>query len=1115
MKNWIWPFILRRIKQQISTLTHLLVAILKKPKNQELWYKFPPPRPCCYNNTTGHLKVFFRNLLMLLIVATVGSSTVLATGLGNAVISNVEAVSGGCVQSTTNVGGPQFWDIAQGGTYTITLSGLTDCAHGGNDATVEVIVKSSSSGNTCLTATKVSTGVYTFDFTAPANACATMPILYCTNSCSPNSGMFARHDNPAKPLQMGHLRAANFDGACSKTSDDNDCSNSCVPFSLTVTASGATTFCAGGSVTLTACCADTYLWSNGETTESITVNASGIYTVFGQMNDGCPSSNYPSQEVVVNPLPSISLSTDNGTCSNGNLGSITASSTDNISGYSWSNGETGSTVSNLAAGTYSVTATDNNGCTVSGSSEVTRVACCPFTDGGQIGNDEAHCGPYTPSTIESITPPTGGLGDIDYVWLYNYVNVPNNGNSGWVAIAGSNSETYSPGAITQTTYYLRCARRNGCTIYNGESNIVAKVVNDIPVITCTPDNGTCTNGNLGTASVSSSADGSYLWSNGATSSSISNLVAGTYAVTVTDNNGCSASCSSDITTVACCPLNDGGQIGSDESNCGPYTPSTINSITQPTGGLGNIEYVWLYNYVNVPNNGSSGWVVIPGANGSTYSPGAITQTTYYLRCARRSGCDVYNGESNIVAKVVNPIPSVSVSINGTTTMCQGLSRTLTASGAASYVWNTGATTASINVTASGTYTVTGTNVEGCPNSSSITITVLPAPSCSLSAPSLLPVCGAGRNRLCASTSGGNLYSWSLLSSDNSWSITRGGDSACVTYKAGNSGTSGTFVLTTTNSSTGCSTTCNISFGSSCEEHCSRTQGYYGSTGKVCDGRTNQQVVAALLSTPLTVGYGSRTLTILTSEASCLIAKMPGSSSPDVLPNGTNTCATFPNNQLQNGKFKNVLLGQTLALGLNMRMDPSLGAVTISGNYLTTYTATSCVSGQAVAGTERYFTVPQTVITALAGNNTISGLLNLANKALGSSLPNGCPASLSDINAAVDAVNRGFDECRVSGGFNALPRETESIDEPTIQEGMVNVNVYPNPFGNQLEIQVESASEELLFVRMFNITGQLVNQLNNVEANKNISLSGSTLTQGVYFIEVTQGDFRKVMKVIKD
>lgn len=123
---------------------------------------------------------------------------------GKGKISNVTPAT------STLSGGNQFWNVLPGSTVTITLSCVTDCANRGTDATIQVIVQSSASGNKCLTATKVSTGVYTFTYCVPLTGCQTDVISYCTTGCSTSTGYKALDAGGKCP---GHLRVASSTGA--------------------------------------------------------------------------------------------------------------------------------------------------------------------------------------------------------------------------------------------------------------------------------------------------------------------------------------------------------------------------------------------------------------------------------------------------------------------------------------------------------------------------------------------------------------------------------------------------------------------------------------------------------------------------------------------------------------------------------------------------------------------------------------------------------------------------------------------------------------------------------------------------------------------------------------
>jgi hypothetical protein len=152
-----------------------------------------------------------------------------ADNLGAAYVSSVTS-NGSCVASTTNGGGIQFWDIQAGGTYTVTLTGVTDCASQGNESTIGVVVHNEAGGNLYALATYQDAGVYTFTITL-AGQCLTMPIEYCTHDRStglpgnfPGTGFFAQDNVGGAPGgHEGHLRTATFDANCNVTGTDDTC----------------------------------------------------------------------------------------------------------------------------------------------------------------------------------------------------------------------------------------------------------------------------------------------------------------------------------------------------------------------------------------------------------------------------------------------------------------------------------------------------------------------------------------------------------------------------------------------------------------------------------------------------------------------------------------------------------------------------------------------------------------------------------------------------------------------------------------------------------------------------------------------------------------------------
>ncbi len=142
--------------------------------------------------------------------------------LGNGRVTSVVPVDGGCVSGPTG-NNVQSYDVVQGKTYTVTLEQVTDCANGGTDATIQVMVKNSDTGNVCYTATNVALGKYTFNVVMPPNACNTSPIDYCTDNCNPSTGLRARRGDGG--CAQVHLRAATFGPGCTAPVTDTDCTD--------------------------------------------------------------------------------------------------------------------------------------------------------------------------------------------------------------------------------------------------------------------------------------------------------------------------------------------------------------------------------------------------------------------------------------------------------------------------------------------------------------------------------------------------------------------------------------------------------------------------------------------------------------------------------------------------------------------------------------------------------------------------------------------------------------------------------------------------------------------------------------------------------------------------
>lgn len=222
----------------------------------------------------------------------------------------------------------------------------------------------------------------------------------------------------------------------------------------------------------------TYEWSTGSTDSLVTGLTPGTYGYTITDINGCTDSGSfeigDQEEIVFCLITTVIAPTEGGT--NGQL-KVEATGGTGPYTFEWSNGATGMTASGLSEGTYSVTTTDANGCLGFCSIGLLPSPCVNVTYGGLIGFDQELCGPGNdPAPLVSLDLPSGGSGTLEYLWMFSTDPGPFNPNT-WQIIPGATGSNYDPGPIYETTYFIRCVRRDECISYI-ESNMVTIVVGD-------------------------------------------------------------------------------------------------------------------------------------------------------------------------------------------------------------------------------------------------------------------------------------------------------------------------------------------------------------------------------------------------------------------------------------------------------------------------------------------------------------------------------------------------------------------------------------------------------------------------------------------------------------
>jgi len=545
-----------------------------------------------------------------------------------------------------------------------------------------------------------------------------------------------------------------------------DSSNLTVHSLPTVSLTNDTTICAGNSITLTATGGSTYTWSNSATTASITVSPTITTKYYVTVSNANSCQQLDSVTVTVVPNPSANISGIALICE-GSSTTLTASG--GVS-YAWSNATNTATntVSPTSSTTYTVTVTNSNGCTATASQLVTvnptpTVTLGSFASvcegssmitlsgglptGGTYSGTGVNNGQFNPTTAGTFKiyyDYTDGIGCTSRdssnltVNLLPTVSLTNDtaicaGNSITLIASGGSTYVWNNSATTAsitvsptitTKYYVTVSNSNACQ----QRDSVTVTVAPNPTASIS---GTALICEGSSTTLTASGGVSYAWSNAinTASNTVSPITSTTYTVTVTNSSGCTAT-ASQLVTVNPTPT---VTLGSFAAVCEGSSMITLSGGL-PTGGT------------------YSG----TGVNNGQFNPTTAGTFKIYYDYTDGIGC-TSRDSSNLT---VNSLPTVS--LTNDTTICAGNSITLIATGGSTYVWNNSATTASITVSPTITtkYYVTVSNSNACQQRDSVTVTVAPNPTASISGTAL--ICEGSSTTLTAS--GGVSYAWSNATS---------------------------------------------------------------------------------------------------------------------------------------------------------------------------------------------------------------------------------------------------------------------------------------------------------------------------------------------------------------
>jgi large repetitive protein len=522
------------------------------------------------------------------------------------------------------------------------------------------------------------------------------------------------------------------ENGCVATSDPVEIKQANLPSpTAIITAGGPTEFCKGGSVTLTSVDAAYYRWSNGATTKSIAADASDGYTVrIGDAN-GCEATSAPVAVTVHSLEPKLSASskticygkpvelsvlptgktvvwfrdgaiaseltgatvttdkagsyeakvTDEFGCdymsdkvdviSNGTvtpLATITSSRTTlcqsgsvtltapAAESYQWSTLDKKKEITILAAGNYSVTVTDSYGCPSTASVEIKEV----------------------PVTIKPIIVPSGATA------LCPGTSINLTASEGSTFAWSSGETTKSITVSAAGSYRATVYDANGCDVQTPPVDVSVYPVKN-PVVEPMGKTILCAGDALELRTMDAK---SYAWSNGATTPSVVVNSAGSYSVTITDDNGCHfTSPALDVTQFT-----------------GAVPQATISASAPAVGGK---IYLCPGDHVTLEANEAATYQWSTGE--STRAIDVDKAGKYSVALTYGSSCTSVSQEVEVIIRSKKPV----ITASGRTNICPGEKVTLTVDGGSAFTWNSGQTTQSIEAGADGSYSAIVIDEYGC------------------------------------------------------------------------------------------------------------------------------------------------------------------------------------------------------------------------------------------------------------------------------------------------------------------------------------------------------------------------------------------------------------------
>ncbi|MBC7694754.1 MAG: gliding motility-associated C-terminal domain-containing protein [Burkholderiales bacterium] len=719
------------------------------------------------------------------------------------------------------------------------------------------------------------------------------------------------------------------------------------------------TICAGQTVSLTAGGATSYTWDTGANTNTLNVSPAltTTYTILGT-SGACSGSN--TAVVTVVSVPSVTVA--NASICSGSTATLSASGATN---YTWMpSGQTTSGITDNPSTTTIYTITGSNGI----------------------------CSNTTTATVSVTATPT--------LMVNSTTICPS--QTATLIVSGATSYNWNPGGVIGNTYTISPAGNTVVTVDGANGTCTSQTTASVTIgtgISITVNSPTICAGQ--TANLTASGAASYTWDTGANTNTLNVTPASTQIYTV---SGVSGSCSGintatvsvinqptlSVTNASICAGNSttltvSGALNYTWSPGGATTSSiSVNpsstSIYTITGSDGtcSASTTATVNVTSTPNltansvttcAGQTATLTVSGAISYTWNPGSIAGSTYTINPLTNTFVTVVGANGSCTAQATPSViigTGISISVNSPT-ICAGQTASLTANGATSYTWDTGANTNTLNVSPVSitVYTITGSN-GSCNGFNTATVTVNSAPTLSVTSSNICSGQSATLN-----ATGANTYTWSSGSNSNPLIVSPG---TTAFYTVSGTNSSGCINTSLTTTSVNVTATPTISVNS--PTICAGQSATLTAIGAGSFSWTTFETTPSINTSPV----NTTTYSVLGSNGICSSSStstVTVSQSPTLTVNALNTlgCAPLCTNFLDITSASCSTILYNYGDGTTGNTNNPVHCFANSGNYTVTATCTNtlgCSSTYTVPGTIQVNLTPSADFTIQEGIMVVVG-----------------------------------------------------------------------------------------------------------------------------------------------